>query len=546
MAGAPKNTRIYIANDDHTDYLWTADAETYAKVFVELLDFHLALADETATNPAPYRNRFNADGSFWLWEYARQKSPSEFARLIQCIEDGTISVPLSALVSCYGAQPAEAVLRGMYYAGKLTREHGLRFTQAVAMENQTLPLGLVSLWAGAGAKYTWRGICGCASKTDKASWAKREHEIYWYTGHDGQRLLMKWHSLEPGGNQHSGGYAEAFDPLAAIHFLDSNPGFLSRYRAPGASEPYSVRAAFGFGWDALNRKTGTPYTVNPKDYPQVDHFPVIAKAQTTPERQVIVSNQEDFFQDFEALYGKQLPTQCVTYGNEWDLYSASMVETSARIKRSVEKLRAAEALASLVALKTPRFLKGREASRDRAFINLGLYWEHDWTADGPITRSQRAAWQDTLATQIESYVEKLHKDGAKALGELIAKSSVLPTFFVFNPLGWARDAVADFPYNGSGAIAVYERSSGKPVAHQLVVLQGKKYLRILARALPSLGYKVYEIRPSKGNAARKLAAQVSQSGAVIENNQIRLSVRPDGTIVSLVHKGRELSRIEKI
>ena len=543
MSALSKQTHLYIANDDHTDYLWTADAETYAKVFVELLDFHLALADETQSNPPPYRNRFNADGSFWLWEYARQKSPAEFARLIQRIKDGTISVPLNALVSCYGAQPAEAVLRGMYYAGKLAREHGLRFTQAVAMENQTLPLGLVSLWAGAGAKYTWRGICGCASRMDKSSWAKREHEIYWYTGLDGQRVLMKWHSLEPGGNKHSGGYAEAFDPVAAINFLDSNPGFLIRYRAPGASEPYSVRAAFGFGWDALNRKTGEPYTPNPNIYVQTEHFHVIAKAQTTPKCQVVVSNQEDFFRDFEALYGKQLPSQCVTYGNEWDLYSASMVETSARVKRSVEKLRAAEALAALVSLKTPGFLKGRESARDRAFINLGLYWEHDWTADGPITRSQRAAWQNMLATEIESYVEKLHTDGAKALGEQITKRAALPTFFAFNPLGWVRDTVADFPYEGSEAIAVYERSSGKPVAHQLVVLQGKTYLRIRARALPSVGYKVYEIRTRKSSVARKLAAQVSQNGTVIENNKIRLVVRPDGAIVSLIHKGRELATV---
>ena len=42
--------RIYLANDDHTDFMWTADTETYAKVFVEMLDFHLALADETGTH----------------------------------------------------------------------------------------------------------------------------------------------------------------------------------------------------------------------------------------------------------------------------------------------------------------------------------------------------------------------------------------------------------------------------------------------------------------------------------------------------------------
>ena len=72
----------------------------------------------------------------------------------------------------------------------------------------------------------------------------RPREIYRWTGHDGQQLLLKWHSLAPAGNQHSGGYAEAFDPVAAVQFLDSDPGFLSRYRARGASEPVPFVARF--------------------------------------------------------------------------------------------------------------------------------------------------------------------------------------------------------------------------------------------------------------------------------------------------------------
>src|SRR4051812_13468987 len=163
---AAEPRRIYIANDDHTDFMWTADADTYANVFVEMLDWHLKLADETAGNAPAYRNRFNCDGSYWLWNYEQTKSPEEFGRLIGRIKDGTISAPLNLVVSCYGGQPAEAVLRGMYYAGRLERRHGLRFHMAVAMENQTLPLGLASLFAGAGARYSWRGVCGCATKMD--------------------------------------------------------------------------------------------------------------------------------------------------------------------------------------------------------------------------------------------------------------------------------------------------------------------------------------------------------------------------------------------
>ena len=195
MAAGP--VRIYLANDDHPDYMWTADAETYNAVFVDMLDYYLRLAEDTKDNPAPYRSRFNADGAYWLWQYERRKSPAEFERLISRVKEGTISAPMTTLVSCYGGQPLEAVLRGMYYAGRLERRYGLRFSLATAMENQTLPLGLASLWAGSGARYTWRGVCGCASKLSNPVLGQRPHEIYWYAGQDGQRLLMKWYSLGP-------------------------------------------------------------------------------------------------------------------------------------------------------------------------------------------------------------------------------------------------------------------------------------------------------------------------------------------------------------
>ncbi|MCI0628958.1 MAG: hypothetical protein L0387_46150 [Acidobacteria bacterium] len=64
-------------------------------------------------------------------------------------------MPLNALVSTYEGTRAEAALRGMYYAGRLERRFGIRFPLAIAMKNQTLPLGLGSLFAGAGARYSW-------------------------------------------------------------------------------------------------------------------------------------------------------------------------------------------------------------------------------------------------------------------------------------------------------------------------------------------------------------------------------------------------------
>ncbi len=540
-AAEPEPKRIYIANDDHTDFMWSADADTYADVFVDMLDFHLKLADDTAGNPPEYRNRFNTDGSAWLLAYEQKKSPADFSRLIERIKDGTISAPLNTLVSCYGGQPVEAVLRGMYYAGRLERRHGLRFPMAIAMENQTLPLGLASLFAGAGAKYSWRGVCGCASELGNQKLAQRPREIFWWTGHDGQRVLLKWHSLVQPGNRQSGGYAEAFDPVKAIAFLDSDPAFQKRYRAPGAAEPFRVLGAFGFGWDALDRKTGQPYLADPKTYPQVEHFHLIAEQQSNGQRQVIVSNEQDFFEDFEKTHGASLASQRVTYGNEWDLYSASMSETSARAKRAVEKLRSAELLATLVSLKYPAFMKTHTAARDRAFHGLGLYWEHNWTADGPISRPHRAAWQEEVVAGIESYVDGIQGEAIVRLGRMIPRPKDANRFFVLNPLGWARTAAADFAYTGPADIHVRDLTTARDVPHQLVTISGAKFLRILAPGVPSAGYKVFEIQPGSGTAPTDDAATVTDS--TLENAFVKLVLARDGALSSFIDKKRSATEL---
>ena len=182
-----------------------------------------------------------------------------------------------------------------------------------------------------------------------------------------------------------------------------------------------VIGLFGKGWDDLKTTT--------------DEFVRIAREQTNARRRIIVSNEEDFFIEFQRRYGKHLPEVACSYGNEWDLYCASMAEVSAQVKRAVEKLRAAEAMATLVSLHQPGFMDGRAEARDRAFMDLGLYWEHDWTADGPISKQRRAQWQRTLARRIDAYVDLLHRDAAAELGRMIEGDSKSPRFFVFNPLG---------------------------------------------------------------------------------------------------------------
>ena len=507
--------RIYIAPDDHTDYFWSADEDVYRDAFIEMIDYYLDLADTTDGEVPEHQSRWNCDGSFWLWTYEQNKTPAEFDRLIDRIRDGHISAPLTALVSCLGGAPAEAVLRGMYYPGQLERRYNLRFPMAVCMENQVLPYGLGALWSGSGAKYSWKGICLCDTLVDDA-W-DREHDIYWWAGPDQTRVLMKWNSMLQN-NKSMGGYAEAWDPSDIVDYVDADPAFIARY-------PYDVIGAFGKGWDDLKTLT--------------DEFVTVAKAKTNPSRTVIVSNEQDFFEDFESSHGAAIPTQGCSFGNEWDLYCAAMAEVSAQVKRAVEKLRAAEAMASLVSLQDPTFMTGREAARDLAWMDLGLYWEHNWGMVGPPTGTdgvtKRIAWQRRIAGEIASYVDTLHDDAAAALGAMIQQSGTDTRFYAFNPLSWTRTDAADLPYADTNPVHVVDLATGLETPSQIVTVDGERMLRVLAEDVPPAGYKVFEIRSGSGTVYSDAATVV---GSTIENTVYRVTVAANGAIASLIDKTR--------
>jgi len=512
--------RIYIAVDDHTDYLWSGDAGAYRKAFVEMIDYYLDQADRTAGDQPAHQGRFCCDGSYWMWVYEQDKPAAAFKRLIARIRDGHITVPMTPLVMCVGGAPAEAVLRSMYYAGRIERLHGLRLPVARIVENQTMPFGLGSLFAGAGAKYCWHGICSCATRVPNGARLKRQHEVYWWQGRDGSRLLTKWYSMW-GSNAGLGGYAEARNPAAAIDFVSTSRAFAKRY-------PFRVIGIFGKGWDDLKTLT--------------DEFVRVAKAKTRPGRKVVVSNEIDFFQDFERTHGKSLPAFGASFGNEWELLTASMAEVTAGVKRAAERLRAAEAMATLVSLKRPDFMKPRDKARRTAWMNFGLYYEHDWTANGRISRKDRATWQRSIARGITSYVGTLHDDAAAALAGMIPKPGRTPRFFAFNPLSWPRTDAVDIPLETPGPVHVVDLARAAEVPSQIVRRGTKSVLRVLARDLPPVGYKVFEVRKGAGKVPS--GGPTAEPGR-LANRFYELTVSPGGAITSLIDRtrgGRELVR----
>lgn len=495
--------RIYLANDDHTDYFWAGDDVQYRAAFLSMLDFYMAQAEATATQPSDSRGRFNVDGSLWVWEYEHNKTPAQFARLIDHMRAGDITMPLNTAVLCYGGSPAEGVLRSMYYPGRLERRYGMRFPLVEAMENQTLPGGIASLWAGSGAKYSWRGVCGCVTQT---AFAPRARQIYNFLGPDGQGVCMKWNT-QLAGLSGIGSYLESSSPAGMVSYLDADAGFKAVW-------PWDVSGAFGYGGDALQTTTGA--------------FVSTAQSYSNASRRVIVSNEVDFFQDFLANHGSEIPNFSGSFGNEWDLYQASMAAVTSAFRSELEKLRTAEALATIASWNHPAFMTGRESARDAAFMAAGLFYEHDWTADGPVLRSRRAQFQRDQLTLLKNYVDKLQADALAVLAADVSTISGKERHAVFNPLSWSRTDAVDLTTSIASPRRVIDVATGAEVRCQEM---SASVVRILAANVPSVGYRVYEVQ---AQAPATFPASATVTLPVMDNALYRVTVGTRGNITSLI------------
>ena len=516
--------RLYLGNDTHVDLMYNGTEEKWAKLILEMGDFYLNLGESSKNEEPNKRSKWNYDCAYWLWVFEHQTTPEYFQRIIAQIKNQQASVPYNFTLPIYGASTAESVIRSFYYSGYLERKYGIDVDIAVCQENATIPLGLASLFNGSGAKYSWKGVCNCASKTKTIG--QRKHEIYWNTGLDSSKILMKWYS-NAGWNAELGGYAEMLEPTIAVMQMDTLCGS-KRY-------PYRIAGAFGKGWDNMvNYAYDLQWGVNHR---------------TRPGTKVFLSNELDFFNDFEKTYGNQLPSETAAYGNEWDLLPATLMNVSGGIRRSMEKLRSAEAMAAIVSSENPKAFDHLKAIKTDAFYAISTISAHGWTIDGPITKCQFADWARKQLKIIELYTNTLYEDALKLMSENAVKmpktrmgsgleKQVQKPFIVFNPLNWERSDMADLRVENAENTTVFDAQTGKKINTQIIEKDGKKHLRFYAQNIPSVGYKVYEIKENKDNSKQKLASDAifKFKDNVLETPFYTVKLTIKGEIISLIDK----------
>ena len=195
----------------------------------------------------------------------------------------------------------------------------------------------------------------------------------------------------------------------------------------------------------------------------------------------------------------------------------------------MEKLRSAEALASIVSLENKQFGSNFTESKQRAWESLGFYWEHNWTADGPVSRNIRATWQNKLQINLNNYVDSLFLLSSFELGKQLKKTKN-PRFYVFNPLNWTRNDVADIAYEGNFPVKVIDVSTNQEVINQAITKNGKQFIRIETNNIPSVGYKIFEIQKS---LPKKFSNKLLVSGDQISNSFYKIKLSPSGAITEI-------------
>ncbi|MDX2166289.1 MAG: dockerin type I domain-containing protein [Deltaproteobacteria bacterium] len=498
---------LYLANDDHTDYGWNASTATYDQAMLGEID--LALARLAASrDPSAERPRFNADCWYYVWLYERERSPQQFAALIDAIAAGDVTVPLNPFVTLYGALPTEAAIRAGSYPGQLERRYGIGFPLAQDIEDQTSPWGIASLWAGSGVRYTWKGICACATQ---APFADRRSELFHWQGPDGEALLTKWYEFELGSTSW-GGYAEARDNLS----LSAMQKAIDRFSQRG----HPVTGLFGYGWDDVSVGDDAVHgAVRQWNDAHPDGPPAV------------VSNIVDYFADLEGR-APALPTERGGWGNDWDLWPATLAAPSADLRRAVEDLRAGEALAAVLrAGGDDGAWTAHQAALADAWIGYWKYFEHTWS-DGGAGLDTIVAHKLEWAAQFRAAVDGLTASASARFAAGFATPAGEDRLVVFNPLAAPRTDVVDLTVDGPGPFVVHDVASGAELRAQVLTVDGAHRLRVLVPDVPSLGYRV--LRYAAGTPSASPCCSASAATRRIDSTRYAIEVASDGRLVSLI------------
>ena len=502
---AERKWTVYVVPHTHVDIGYTdyqgKVAEAQAHTLVEAAGFIEHHPDF----------RFATDGSWNLQQLLDTRSQPIRDRVIGLIRDGKMGVPADYFNLLTGYASLETLYRSLYYSKSLSREFGTPFDYATTTDVPSYTGAYPSVLASAGVKY-WAvgGNQDRATVLAHEQW--NEKSPFWWEGPDGRKVLF-WYSR---------GYAQIGGVFGGNPQNDSIYEALPVFLAPYDKPEYKPDAVLLYGAQNENTDLRADLATFAETWNQAFAYPKLQYATFA-----------DFFHYIDKNYGSALETYKGDMGPYWEDGIGSDAFYAAEDRQNQSDALSAEVASTAAHLVNPD-LHPPKAELDDAWNNLLLFAEHTWAAGQSIGQPdsqetvRQLAVKDNYATQARFDLEDVTNRAMSQLAREIHVPS--KTLVVWNALSWKRDALVETDLSKHEELI--DLTTHEPVPVE--VLTDKEnflHVRFLARDLPPVGYKCFEIRATPGDAQPQ---QPVQKDAVIENTYYRITVDAETGAVSSI------------
>lgn len=447
----------------------------YSDFQTKLAELHSRVIDEALAMTEKYPEfRFSLDGYWQAQQFLEGRTEVEKERFYAAVRDRKIFVPAQHSVVLTGSATAEALLRSFYASHKFNREHGGAGDYVNITDVPSYSWSYASLLAASGLKYF-----SAAANADRGPTLMlgdlHRHSPFWWEGPDGGRVLM-WYAR----HYHQIG-SEFGLPPAVANGYEGLASFLHVYDRLD----YSSDAVMLHGSQWENTSLYPQQAAIARDWNKLFAYPELKFAGFGEAIGAIAARAKN-----------KLPVVRGDGGPYWEDGVASDALYAAMERENERRAASAEKLATVASLVDRRFAAPKSVL-DRMWDDISLMNEHTWGWGRSVTEphsedsTRELAWKRLRAVTARDSVDYVADRALTAIaGQIKTPTRAL---VVFNSLNWERDGWVEFDLQKTRELVDVE-------THQVVrfdVLKDEpayQRIRFLARKVPAVGYRTYDVR----------------------------------------------------
>jgi hypothetical protein len=539
---------VYVVPSSHYDFGFVEPPNAIRERAARHIDRVIEVAEQ---NPD---FRWTIESVWQINEWLkRQKKPSsvlpkdkvKIARLINLLKSGRImlSTAWGSMHTDYMGN--EELNRLAYDYTRWSKTYGVESDVAYMNDVPGHPMSVASVLAESGTKYLVTGAnTFLANSTDLAP---GKVPFYWQAP-DGNKVML-WISQ---GNR--GAYVEAFtqyylDPYSLDPYTDRRPFDMFNPELAGKKSDIEMME-IGMT-DLLNNYNRAGYKYDAvmamyaHDFVEPDNVLNLLRAAKLwnskhDKVKIKVANSPEFFKYIETKYGSQIPTYKGDWSGLWSEAKTASPRISAAGRYTHDHAPAAETLWSALAM--TRRIPFPVGNFAEIYDLMFTYDEHSgagntgWpqlNSSEPL-RQQNAEYVD-FTNRAVSETDRLLNTGVNMVANPTRYDNPRPIaantspMVVYNGLSFTRSDVVKIapPDEGRRIVSIRDAGSGASIPFDT---DDTGRAHFIAKDVPSMGYKTYEVVTATGKAVTTLKPSAGLSAS---NSRFAVELRPDGTIKSI-------------